>query len=134
MFNIYLDGSYLIRKFKSQLSTLIVHIDECQEPTSSIKDINIFIFTQILTRFKKLRYLNFAPFAGSDYHRLTFDVLPPNVLSSTLVQLRVVVNSYEECLYLLDGRFNQLNKFYVTICSSNIPTLPVINNKVSDLY
>lgn len=50
------------------------------------------------------------------------------------MQLHVVVNSYEDCFYLLDDRFNRLNTFYATICSSNVPMLPVINNKVSDLH
>ncbi|CAF3705187.1 unnamed protein product [Rotaria sp. Silwood1] len=126
---LFTDESYLIRIFKNQLSSIVIHINECQESTSSIIDINIFIFTQILLMFKELLYLNFSPFAGSDYHRLTFGVSPPNILSSTLVQLRVVVDYYEDCLYLLDGRFNQLDTIYVTICSSNVPTLPVINNK-----
>ncbi|CAF1375581.1 unnamed protein product [Rotaria sordida] len=126
---LFSNKSYLIRIFKNQLSSIVIHINKCQESTSSIKDINIFIFTQIFTMFKNLQYLNFSPFNGSNYHRLTFGVSPPNILSSTLLQLRVVIDSYEDCLYLLDGRFNQLNTIYVTICLSKVPTLSVINNK-----
>ncbi|CAF4226427.1 unnamed protein product [Rotaria magnacalcarata] len=79
--------------------------------------------------FKKLEYFKFNPFDGSHYDRLTFCESRPNILSSTLLVLRVVVDCYEDCLYLLDGRFNQLNTIYVTICSSKVPTLPVVNNK-----
>ncbi|CAF5058995.1 unnamed protein product, partial [Rotaria sp. Silwood1] len=66
--------------------------------------------------FNNLQYLNLDPFGTCDYHQLAFGVSPPNIFSSTLLDLRVVVDSYEDCLYLLDGRFNKLNKFNVTIC------------------
>ncbi|CAF3298072.1 unnamed protein product [Rotaria socialis] len=123
--------SYFIRTFKNQLSSIVIDIDinECPKSTSSIKDINIFIFTQIFKMFKNLQYFKFNPFDDSHYDRLTFRESRPNILSSTLLVLRVVVDFYEDCLYLLDGRFNQLNTIYVTICSSKVPTLPVVNNK-----
>ncbi|CAF1431620.1 unnamed protein product [Rotaria sordida] len=84
--------------------------------------------------FNNLQCLNMDPFSTCDYNQLAFGVSPPNIFSSTLLYLRVVVDSYEDCLYLLDGRFNQLNEFNVTICSSNVPSLPLINNKVSKRY
>jgi hypothetical protein len=99
-----------------------------------MEDINIFVFTQIFTIFKNLECFNFSPFNGSNDHQLTFGVSPPNILSSTLLELHVAVDSFEDCLYLLDDRFNQLNTIYVSICSSNVPTLPMINNKVNQSY
>ena len=81
--------------------------------------------------FKNLIYLNFSP-NTSIYHLLTFGISCPNVISSTLLELRVVVKSYEDCHYLLDGRFNRLETFYVTICPSRVLSLPVINHKVSN--
>ncbi|CAM4929095.1 unnamed protein product [Rotaria socialis] len=128
---LFTDESYFIRTFKNQLSSIVIDIDinECPKSTSSIKDINIFIFTQIFKMFKNLQYFKFNPFDDSHYDRLTFRESRPNILSSTLLVLRVVVDFYEDCLYLLDGRFNQLNTIYVTICSSKVPTLPVVNNK-----
>jgi hypothetical protein len=83
--------------------------------------------------FNNLRYLNFN-INDTNYHQLTFGVSPPNILSSTLLFLYVVVDSFEDCLYLLDGRFKQLNTFHVCIYSSNVPSLPVINNEVSEPY
>jgi hypothetical protein len=124
------DGSYLIRTFKSQILSFVIRINKCQE-SNSIEDINRFIFIQIFSIFKKLQDLNFSPSAAADYHLLTFGVSPPNIVSSTLLNLRVAVDSYEDCLYLLDGRFNRLRTLYVTICSSNVSALPTINNEVS---
>jgi hypothetical protein len=97
-----------------------------------LKDTNIFIYTQIFTKFNNLKYLNFDPLAITDYNQLTFGVSPPNVFSSTLSVLRVVVDSYEDCLYLLDGRFKRLGALFVTVCSSNVSALPKIDNKVSE--
>ncbi|CAF2970525.1 unnamed protein product [Rotaria sp. Silwood2] len=130
--NLFTDRSFLIRIFKNQILSLVIHINKCQESSSSIKDINTFIYTQILIMFKNLRYLNFGPNA-SDYHQLTFGVSPPNVFSSILLDLCVVVDSYADCLYLLDGRFHQLKTFYVTICSSDVSSLPLINSEKKKL-
>ena len=125
--SVYLDESFLICIFKNQILSLIIDIDECEQP-DLIKDINTFIFTQIFTMFSNIQYLKFDSSFG--YHRLSFDFSPPIVFSSTLLELHVIVDSCKECLYLLDGRFNQLHTFRVTICSL-IPTLPTINNEVS---
>ncbi|CAF4366289.1 unnamed protein product [Rotaria magnacalcarata] len=35
--------------------------------------------------------------------------------SSTLLELHVTVNNFDDCLYLLDERFNQLHTFYVNV-------------------
>jgi hypothetical protein len=120
--------------FKKQLSSILIHIGEDEQSTSSMEDIYIFVFTQILTKFKSLKCFNFDPFDGSNDHRLKFGISPPNILSSTLLELRVAVDCIEDCFYLLDGRFDQLNTLYVSICSSNVPTLPMINNKVTQSY
>ncbi|CAF1486971.1 unnamed protein product [Rotaria sp. Silwood1] len=88
--DLFTDGSYLIQNFKNQISSLMIHISKrCQESTS-IKDINIFIYTQIFTRFKNLKNLNFNPTSASQYDQLIFSPSPPRIFSSTLLQLRVV--------------------------------------------
>jgi len=130
IFSVYLDESFLIRIFKNQILSLAIDIDKCEQP-DSIKDINTFIYTQIFTAFSNIQYLKFDSSFG--YHQLSFDFSPPIVFSSTLLELRVIVDSYADCLYLLDGRFNQLHTFYVTICSL-VPGLPIINNEVSYSY
>ncbi|CAF4618030.1 unnamed protein product [Rotaria sp. Silwood2] len=43
------------------------------------------------------------------------DPLPPTFRSSTLLKLNIRVQCFEDCLYLLDGRFNQLHTLYVDI-------------------
>ncbi len=80
--------------------------------------------------FSNLQYLKFGP-SSSVYHRLTLHPSLPNVFSSTLLELHVVLDSYIDCLYLLDGRFNQLHTFCVLICSFSGPLSMTINNEVN---
>lgn len=127
MFYVYLDESFLIRNFKNQISSLVIDIIKCEDP-GLIDKINIFIFTQISNLFKNLQYLNFGP-SSLGYHVLPFSKSLPVVFSSTLLELHVVVDCYDDCLYLLDGRFNQLHTFYVTIRFSGSPSLTMMNNK-----
>ncbi|CAF1450628.1 unnamed protein product [Rotaria sp. Silwood1] len=127
--DLFTNRSYFICVFEYQLSSLVIHTDESQEATSSFEDINIFLYTQILTMFKNLQYLNFSPFAHPNNHQLTFNLSSPNVFSSTLLHLHVIVDTFEDCLYLLDGRFNQLHTFDVTIYFKNVSVSPLINNK-----
>jgi hypothetical protein len=126
IFNLYLDESFFTRIFKNQISSLAIDINKCRD-RNSIQDINRVIYTQIFTMFSNLQYLNFGP-SSSAYHRLSFGFSHSIVFSSTLLELHIIVDSYEDCLYLLDGRFNQLHTFYVTICA---PELIIINNEVS---
>ncbi|CAF1475193.1 unnamed protein product, partial [Rotaria sordida] len=69
------------------------------------------------------------PFANPNNHQLTFNLSSPNIFSSTLLHLHVIVDTFGDCLYLLDGRFNQLNTFDVTIYFGNVSVSPLINNK-----
>ena len=39
----------------------------------------------------------------------------PTIFSSTLLELHIKLVKFHDCLYLLDGRFNQLRKFHVDI-------------------
>ncbi|CAF1114229.1 unnamed protein product [Adineta steineri] len=127
----FIDSNLLICAFKNQISSLVIDINKCEGPRSTIKDINIYIFTQILTMFKNLKYLKFGA-SSSAYHRLTLDPSLSNVFSSTLLELHVVLYYYKDCLYLLDGRFNQLHTLSVLMCSFIGPVLTTINSEVTE--
>ncbi len=90
--------------------------------------------TQIFTNFSNLQYLSFDP-SVSGYEELSFDMSsPPIVFSSTLLEFHVTVHCYEDCLYLFDGRFNQLHTFYIIIGSPLPRPLTIINDNVSYSY
>jgi hypothetical protein len=77
-----------------------------------MKNVNAFIFTQIFSIFNNLKYLNFHP-SATTLCRLSFDTSPPTVSSSTVLELPVTLDIFTDCLYLLDGRFNQLHTLHV---------------------
>ena len=79
------------------------------------------IFQRILTVFTNLNYLNCHPFFELEKPRLWFGEITPIFFSSTLLELHVNVATLNDCLYLLDGRVNQLRTFYVNIAYFNAP-------------
>ncbi len=94
-----------------------------------VKDVNISVFTHIFTIFPKLQYLNFNP-SLIYYQQISFKISPPTFISSNLLELYISLESFTDCLYILDGRFNQLRTFKVRIDTFyNSP--PMIDNKVN---
>lgn len=78
--------------------------------------------------FTNLRYLNFSP-SSIGHQRLSFNISPLTVISTNLLELHVCLDSFSDCLYLLDGRFNRLDKLYVNISCINSSGF-IVNNKV----
>ncbi|CAF2743590.1 unnamed protein product [Rotaria sp. Silwood2] len=67
--------------------------------------------------------------SNSIYPRyLSFDISPPIFISSTLLKLHVNVTHFYDLIYLLDGRFNQLQLLHVTTFSIQRSSLRTINN------
>jgi hypothetical protein len=90
----------------------------------------ISVFTHILSVFSNICDLKL--YSPSDFcvQRLSFEDHRPTSFSSTLMEFHVRVLSFSDCLYLLDGRFNQLHTLIVTI-GWILPPPSMINNKVS---
>ncbi|CAF2819832.1 unnamed protein product [Rotaria sp. Silwood2] len=116
----------LIYRFKNQISSLVIDIDESDEANSL--EIIRLIFTYMCVTFTNLRYLNFGP-SLSECQQLSFSTSPLAVFSSTLSELNIRVSRFIDCLYLLDGRFYQLHTLYVYITFIYVP-YETINNKV----
>ncbi|CAF4259708.1 unnamed protein product, partial [Adineta steineri] len=100
---------------KNQITTLFITIhnnyDNYVNMLLSVTKIcnNIFtVFTRLITFVLFESYINSV--------RLTFDhPLYSNFRSSTLLKLIISVHSFDACLYLLDGRFDQLHTLYVDL-------------------
>jgi len=58
---------------------------------------------------------------------------PSTDISSNLLELHVTVSDMVECLYILDGRFDQLRIFYVT-CYTVLPCYLNIEHEVGYFY
>jgi hypothetical protein len=89
-------------------------------------------FNRILTVFTNLTYLYCHPVFESDQPLLSFEEKTPIFFSSALLELHINVASLSDCLYLLDGRLNQLRTFHIDIDFVGRPS-SLINQKASYL-
>ncbi|CAF3844896.1 unnamed protein product [Rotaria sp. Silwood1] len=121
----FTDNTSVIHKFKNQISLLAIHITK-GENLITRKNMIEHIFIQIFIIFDKLQYLDFGSHS-INFQRFFFTILPPTLFSSTLLELRVSLKRFIDCLYLLDGRFNQLHTLKVNIAF--IEQNSKINNK-----
>jgi len=112
--------------FKNQTSILVIKITK--NPTF-VKDI-INIFSRVLTIFTNVRLLNFDPSFDMKIEPVSFnwELIQP-FSSSILKELHMNVKHIHDCLYLLDGCFNQLEKLYFNI-DIICPHRSTINTKV----
>ncbi|CAF3925734.1 unnamed protein product [Rotaria magnacalcarata] len=95
-------------------------------------DNNTIIFTHIFTTFTNLQYFNFGPSLFC-HQRLSFFTSPLTIISTNPLKLHVHLENFNDCLYLLDGRFNQLHTLSANI--SFISALPLrINNKADYFF
>jgi len=117
----YLDQTSLTHIFKNQISSLVIEI--VANEYVAYEDYAL-IFPNIIIMFSNLKYLNFHP-SDVCLQRITFNSVPTSVFSSTLLELRIQVFTVEDCLYLLDGRFDQLRVFNVRIRSGGHTILKI---------
>ncbi|CAF3253229.1 unnamed protein product [Rotaria socialis] len=123
---LFTDETSLICTLKNQILELVIDISTNKIQSLPVDD-NTIIFIHIFTTFTNLQYLNFGP--SLLYHqRLSFFTSPLTVISTNLLKLHVYLENFNDCLYLLDGRFNQLHTLSANI--SFISASPLtINNK-----
>ena len=95
-------------------------------------DIYSIIFIRILTIFTNLRCLKFNP-SSSFRDVALFHIKSKTAISSTLLELHVSVEKMENCLDILDGRFDQLRILYVTVYIG-FPWLFNVEHKVGYFY
>lgn len=125
---VYLDESGLTPILKNNISRLIITIsNQIKGPTDYVIDT---VCTHIFTVLTNLSYLNFLSTSYRNIVWFTFRRRPPAFFSSTLTELHIYLTYFNDCLYLLDGRFSQLHTFYVNI-RVVLPPSPTIDNKVS---
>ena len=115
--------------FKNQILSLVIDINTNAEQKQT-RYVNEVFFTHIITTFPNLRSLEIGR-SRTWFQHISFQISSPTVISSTLLKLKVCLESFSDCLYLLDGRFNQLHTLDVHIVSIFTPR-QTINNKVNN--
>ncbi|CAF3424543.1 unnamed protein product [Rotaria sp. Silwood1] len=111
--DLFTEQTSVIHTLKNQLLSFTIDISikgtECYK-----RDNYAIIFNHILTMFTNLQYLNFGRSSIYD-DRLFFCMRRSTVISTNLLELHVSLHIFDDCLYLLDGHFNQLRSFYVDV-------------------
>ncbi|CAF2141767.1 unnamed protein product [Rotaria magnacalcarata] len=100
---------------KNQITTLIITIGR-EESYSEMLLSMLNICNDIFTVFTHLIHLKFYESSYKNRIRLFFDDPPLSTFrSATLLKLNIRLQCFDDCLYLLDGRFNQLQILYVDL-------------------
>jgi hypothetical protein len=80
--------------------------------------------------FNNLIDLIFYDASYRDISRLMLGVPSVKFSSSTLLTLNIKVHHFDDCLYILDGRFNKLHTLYIDLIKID-PSSREIENQVS---
>jgi hypothetical protein len=103
----HLDETLLSDTLKKQIFSIVIEITIDKDRSTS-NDWYEIILTPIFSLYRNMKYFNFKPSYMSFQH-IPFNISPPTFVSSTLLELHAKIRCYEDCLYILDGRFNQLH-------------------------
>ncbi|CAF0811928.1 unnamed protein product [Adineta ricciae] len=108
-----LTNNTIFRQLLHQQITCLT-IDIKDQPTEPSSEALWLILTSVVSLCKQLKKLSIGQF---DYRTTicTFDFSSTNFKSSILTQLIINLESFNDCLYLLDGRFRCLSTLIVNI-------------------
>ncbi|CAF3686864.1 unnamed protein product [Rotaria sp. Silwood1] len=113
----FTDESSLRSIFRQQITNLILVNNDTNESISSLKDYTKNVYANILNFFKNLKHLTII---GPYVPGLSLCNLPSTTFySSNLTHLCINMATFDDCLYLLDGRLKRLTTFNVTVYSIN---------------
>ncbi|CAF4196107.1 unnamed protein product [Rotaria sp. Silwood2] len=125
--DLFTNETSIIRKLNNQLLSLTIDIST-NRTQDYLTNNNAIIFNRIFTMFPNLQYLNFGRSSICD-ERLSFCFTRLTVISTNLLELHVCLRSFYDCLYLLDGHFNQLHTLYVDLSVIGYKKIRVNNMK-----
>ncbi|CAF2834070.1 unnamed protein product [Rotaria sp. Silwood2] len=132
--NYFTNKSSVRSIFQEQITNLIlINNDECTRTCSS--NYTAEIYAHILTFFKNLKILRIIEPSIVSYPPLSLCYLPSTTFSSSiLTHLYINVQTFDDCLCLLDGRLKQLTTLFVTVCCVFNSSRIIHNmNKLSNL-
>jgi hypothetical protein len=120
--------------FQEQITNLTLINDDKDENRmiDSFKNYTTNVYNHILTFFKNLKQLSImGPSALSMYPGLLLCYLPSTTFSSPiLTHLCINVKTFDDCLYLLDGRLKKLTTLCVNIYSID-QSSTIVHNMVN---
>ena len=123
----YLDELLFRNNFKKQITDLTIINDQSGE--LGTLDQTTSIFMKLLDFFQNLKHLNAIGTYLDGNPILSYVDLPStSFVSSNLTKLSVLLDSFGDCLCLLDGRLNQLSTFIVIIVNVRDHPLMELNS------
>jgi hypothetical protein len=127
-----LDESLLRSIFQEQITNLILINNDKDEMIHSLKNYTTNVYSHILIFFKNLKNLSvIEPSVMSCYPGLSLCDLPSTTFSSPiLTHLYINVKTFDDCLYLLDGRLRKLTTLCVNVYSIDTSS-GIVHNMVS---
>ncbi|CAF4431217.1 unnamed protein product, partial [Rotaria magnacalcarata] len=111
---LFIDETPLSRINENQIWSLVVTIPDIGRKRIT-EDTITAVCARVFTVFTNLRYLNIYSPDYMYFPRLSFNDELSTFFSSTLMELHINLENSNDCLYLLDGRFNKLRVLYVNI-------------------
>ncbi|CAF4242203.1 unnamed protein product, partial [Rotaria magnacalcarata] len=129
------DESSLRSVFQQQITSLILVNNDKSARVRSLKEYTRNVYAHILHFFKNLTHLNIiCPYIMFCPGLSLCDLPATTFHSSILTHLSIMVENFDDCLYLLDGRLTQLTTFNVDVYSIESSSTIVHNmNKLPNL-
>ncbi|CAF1456185.1 unnamed protein product [Adineta ricciae] len=125
----YLSVNETLSYLKNQITTLTLSIDGYDGDCGRLESI-ANIFNSIFVVFPRLTTLTLHESSYSNRARLDFaDLLLPDFRSTTLRQLTLNVQCFDDCLRVLDGRFSRLHTLCVDL--TNLHSSHEIQSRIS---
>ncbi|CAF4044009.1 unnamed protein product [Rotaria sp. Silwood1] len=122
-------GSSFIHIFKHKILHLTLTIKD-GNTARYIRKLSTNVFTTILKMFTNLTHLDFCLTDICSYPPSSFiNLVPTTSYPSNIIHLNVSVYNFDDCLYLIDGRLSQLQRFIVEV-DDIYTTSMTINNMV----
>ena len=128
-FSFSLDESSLRCVFHQITTLTLVNYDK-DESSSASTEYTRNVYARIVN-FKNLKHLNIVPTGMMAYPGLSLRNLPPSTFhSSVLTDLHIHVETFVDCLHLLDGRLKQLTTLSVVLYSIGDFSTTDVHNQV----
>ncbi|CAF0787662.1 unnamed protein product [Adineta steineri] len=110
----FTDDSPFGQILKQQITQLDLFYNKSGYLSGSSKLYTKTVYAPILSHCEKLQHLNVISPPGLTYISLSLSFLPSNTFSSsTLTYLCIIVSTFDDFVYLLDGRLRNLNTLIV---------------------
>ena len=121
-----------------RISHLTVSVNDLGR-TGSLDDLSTNVFARVFSTFTSVNELDFGSSRCRRFHaRLQISKFSSKMcFSSSLRHLRICVDTFDDCLHLLDGRLPCLLRFVVYVArirTSGLPIDPIVSKTCSNWF